>query len=64
MSMLYIMVPVTLALAVTALVAYIWAVRTGQFDDPESQAYRMLFDDEPAQRKSAKRDSSADETPR
>ncbi|WP_425398619.1 cbb3-type cytochrome oxidase assembly protein CcoS [Aeoliella sp.] len=61
MSMLYIMVPVTLALAVSALIAYIWAVRNGQFDDPQSQAYRMLFDDEPVRRKPTEQDSSSDE---
>ncbi|MCO6048026.1 cbb3-type cytochrome oxidase assembly protein CcoS [Aeoliella sp. ICT_H6.2] len=63
MSMLYIMVPVTLALAITALIAYIWAVRNGQFDDPESQAYRMLFEDEPVRRNPPDHDSSPDETP-
>ena len=47
MSTLYVMVPVALALAATALVAFIWAVRSGQFDDPQSEAYRMLFEDQP-----------------
>jgi cbb3-type cytochrome oxidase maturation protein len=47
MSMLFVMVPVALALAVAALLAFIWAVRSGQFDDPDSQSHRMLFDDEP-----------------
>ena len=51
MSMLYVMVPAALGLAITALVAFIWAVKTGQFDDPESHAYRMLFDDEPVSTK-------------
>lgn len=47
MSTLYIMIPAALALAVAALVAFIWAARSGQFDDPDSQSYRMLFEDEP-----------------
>ncbi len=55
MSILYIMVPVALALAVTALIAFVWATRSGQFDDPDSQPYRMLFDDEPVD---DKRDNS------
>ncbi len=54
MSMLYIMIPVALGLAVTALLAFIWAARSGQFDDPDSQAHRMLFDDEPARRRRRK----------
>ena len=51
MSMLYIMVPIALALAFSAVLAFVWAVRSGQFDDPKSQAYRMLFDDEPANKR-------------
>lgn len=44
--MLYIMVPVALALAATALVAFIWATKNGQFDDSQSNAYRLLLDDD------------------
>jgi len=42
MSALYIMVPAALALGITALISFIWAVRNGQFDDPESDAHRLL----------------------
>ncbi|QDU55751.1 cbb3-type cytochrome oxidase assembly protein CcoS [Aeoliella mucimassa] len=63
MSMLYVMVPAALALAVTALVAFIWAVKSGQFDDPHSHAYRMLFEDEPVTtKKSNTADIEADPT--
>lgn len=44
MSVLYVMVPAALALGITALVSFIWAARDGQFDDPESDAHRLLND--------------------
>ena len=47
MSVLYIMVPMALFLAVAALIAFFWSVRDGQYDDLESPAHRILFDDEP-----------------
>lgn len=47
MSTIYVMIPVALALASGAIVAFIWAVRSGQYDDPQNEAYRMLFEDQP-----------------
>jgi cbb3-type cytochrome oxidase maturation protein len=35
------------AVAVGFLAAFVWAVRTGQFDDVVSPAWRVLFDDAP-----------------
>jgi len=29
------------------LVVFLWCLRTGQFDDPEGAANRILFDDPP-----------------
>ena len=46
MSTLYIMIPAALALAGVALAAFIWAVQSGQYDDPQSDAHRLLFDDD------------------
>jgi cbb3-type cytochrome oxidase maturation protein len=39
-----------LSLCVGAAVwlVFLWAVRRGEFDDPEGPKYRMLDDDEPA----------------
>jgi cbb3-type cytochrome oxidase maturation protein len=44
------------AVAVGFLAAFVWAVRTGQFDDVVSPAWRVLFDDAPG-RSSGSRDS-------
>jgi len=46
MSVLYLLVPLALLLVGLATVAFIWAVRRGQFDDLETPAVRMLHDDE------------------
>lgn len=47
MMILWVVVPVALCFVAAALVAYVRAARAGQFDDLETPAIRMLFDDEP-----------------
>lgn len=49
MSVLYVLIPVAAVFAAGAIVAFIWATRNGQFDDLDTPAVRMLFDDEDAQ---------------
>jgi cbb3-type cytochrome oxidase maturation protein len=46
MDSLLILVPVALLLGGTALAAFLWALRNGQFDDPDGSAGRILFDDD------------------
>lgn len=48
MSVLYLLVPLALVLAGGAVAAFWLAVRQGQFDDLETPAMRVLFDDAPA----------------
>lgn len=45
MSVLYVAVPVALAIALVAVIAFVFQVRNGQYDDLETPARRMLFDD-------------------
>lgn len=45
MSVLYIAIPVALVVALIAVVAFAMQVRSGQYDDLETPAHRMLFDD-------------------
>lgn len=49
MSVLYIALPVALALAGIAVWAFAFSVRGGQFDDLDTPPLRMLFDDPPEQ---------------
>jgi cbb3-type cytochrome oxidase maturation protein len=46
MSILVYLVPVALALGTLGLAAFLWALRSGQFDDLDGAAERILFDDE------------------
>ena len=50
MSVLYIVLPLALLIAAGGVVAFIWAARQGQFDDLETPAHRILFDDESPER--------------
>ncbi len=46
MDVLIILVPLAIGLGMIGLVAFIWALRTGQFDDVDGAALRMLSDDD------------------
>jgi len=51
MQILAVLIPVSLFLGFIGLVAFVWALRTHQFDDPEGDANRILtkdYDDRPA----------------
>ncbi|MBF0335646.1 MAG: cbb3-type cytochrome oxidase assembly protein CcoS [Alphaproteobacteria bacterium] len=40
------LIPVALALGGLGLAAFLWALRSGQFDDLDGAANRILFDDD------------------
>jgi cbb3-type cytochrome oxidase maturation protein len=46
MNVLLYMIVAAGALAVTGLAAFIWALKSGQFDDPAGDAARILLDDD------------------
>ncbi len=46
MSILALLIPVALLLGGLGLAAFLWSVRTGQFDDPDGAASRILIDDD------------------
>lgn len=46
MSVLYVLVLASIAVAVVFLVAFIWSVRSNQFEDQEGAAIRMLQDND------------------
>ncbi|MFN8576894.1 MAG: cbb3-type cytochrome oxidase assembly protein CcoS [Candidatus Sericytochromatia bacterium] len=45
MSVLYFMLPIMAFVGIFLIISFFWAVRSGQFDDLESQKYRIFFDD-------------------
>ena len=46
MSVIILLIIFSIIVATGFLVAFIWAVKTGQFDDTSSPSVRMLFDDQ------------------
>lgn len=46
MSVLLFLVPIALLLGLFGLAAFIWSLRSGQFDDLDGAASRVLFDDD------------------
>jgi cbb3-type cytochrome oxidase maturation protein len=46
MSILYLLIPMALVLMAIAIWAFIWSVKTGQFEDMEGPAHRILMDDD------------------
>jgi len=47
MTGLLLLVPIALALGFLGLCAFLWALRSGQYEDLDGAAGRILFDDEP-----------------
>lgn len=49
MTVLGLLIPVSIGLGLIGLVAFLWALRSNQYDDMEGNAARILFDekDEP-----------------
>ncbi|MBM3565112.1 MAG: cbb3-type cytochrome oxidase assembly protein CcoS [Alphaproteobacteria bacterium] len=46
MDTLLILIPIALLLGLAGLVAFLWALRSGQFEDLDGAAHRILFDDD------------------
>jgi cbb3-type cytochrome oxidase maturation protein len=44
MSIIFLILPITLLLSLSAVAAYAWATRGGQFDDLHTPALRALHD--------------------
>ncbi|MDX1921757.1 MAG: cbb3-type cytochrome oxidase assembly protein CcoS [Alphaproteobacteria bacterium] len=45
MDILLYLIPVALLLGLIGLAAFYWSLKSGQFDDPEGNASRILHDD-------------------
>lgn len=46
MTILVLLVPVALMLGFVGLVAFVWSLKAGQYDDLDGAASRVLFDDD------------------
>jgi cbb3-type cytochrome oxidase maturation protein len=57
MSVLFILIAASIITALGFLVAFIWSVKSGQYDDDYTPSVRMLFDDELVSNKKEKRNN-------
>ncbi len=46
MSVIFILIAISLLVATGFLVAFIWSIKDGQYEDDYTPSVRMLFDDE------------------
>lgn len=46
MNILLILIPITLLLVTVGILVFNWAVKSGQYDDLEGPAHRILYDDD------------------
>ena len=46
MNILYLLIAVSLVAALSFLIMFIWAVRTGQYDDTYTPSVRILFEED------------------
>lgn len=46
MSSLFILIPVAFVFVILAIKLFFWSVKSGQYDDLDTEAKRILFDDD------------------
>ena len=52
MSVIYLLITISIFVAVGFFVAFVFAVKSGQYDDDYTPSVRMLFDDEISKKES------------
>lgn len=57
MDILYLLIPLAIIIMVIAISAFIWAVKSGQYEDLEGAAHRILMDDDDPRIPGGKRES-------
>lgn len=64
MSVIYLLISISIVVAIFFFVAFIRAVKTGQYDDDYTPSVRMLFDDELVKKTSDKTIQIAEKQPK
>ncbi|MEO6251964.1 MAG: cbb3-type cytochrome oxidase assembly protein CcoS [Ferruginibacter sp.] len=57
MSALFVLIGISILVAISFLAAFLWSVRSGQYDDDYTPSVRMLFDND-SKKKNANASSS------
>ena len=60
MALVYVLLPLALLVMAVWIALFVWAVRQGQFDDLETPALRILFDDDASRSKMSRPTSVSD----
>ena len=63
MSVIFLLFTASIIVAGGFLAAFLWAARNGQFEDDQTPAMRMLFDDTPSKQKTAPDSNETNSTP-
>jgi cbb3-type cytochrome oxidase maturation protein len=59
MSVILLLIPLSILIAGGFLGAFIWAVRTGQYEDTCTPSWRMLMDEPPPRRRAPEQPSNS-----
>lgn len=60
MDVIVYLIPIALFLGLLGLGAFLWSLKSGQFDDLDGAAHRVLFDDEDESRETAESEAPPD----
>jgi len=63
MTILFLLIPLGMVFLGVAIWAFLWAVRSGQFDDMEGPAHRILMDDDDPRIPGRSKATDEDKTP-
>lgn len=63
MPALYVMIPIAVLIVGLAIWLFFWAVDSGQYDDLDSPAHSILFDDEDPSHQAAVKQATAQDDP-
>jgi cbb3-type cytochrome oxidase maturation protein len=58
MTIIYLLIGISVTVASVFLGAFLWAVRSGQYEDDYTPSVRMLFDEEPDRKTSLLTDNN------
>lgn len=62
MEIIYLLIPLSIVLVALIIGAFLWSVRSGQFDDMQGPAHRILMDDDEPLTRDATRDEQNSST--
>ncbi len=58
MESLYLLIPVALVFCIIAIKLLLWAISSGQYDDLDKEAWRILADDDPVNTRGKPQDTA------